>query len=115
VIKFTLFLRDDNVQGLVVDQGKIIKDVILSPYTSGRVFVEFTDGSTNFWVPDSWHFAISVIDSAARIPEGANNATVTRSGGDSSQGFVVNMETELGTEADWLIVSSLELALLVID
>ena len=69
----------------------------LSPYAVGHVFVEYTDGTINYWLPNAWHDAIRTIDEPARKPlEVASNPATSR--GNHSKGVVSKMAKKAGKE-----------------
>jgi len=63
--------------------------VTLSPYTIEHVFVEYTDGTTNYRLPESWHDAVRTVDKGPRKHQVVNH---------SSNGFVSNVAKQVGKE-----------------
>ena len=81
----------------------------LSPYHTGLVFIEYTDGTINYQLPTAWHDSIRVIDVAGKIPQGTTDSI---SQGDSLSGFVSYAAVETGKDVDREVGGEIVLALM---
>lgn len=77
----------------------------VSPYTVGHAYIEYADGTTNFWLPKTWHNDIRTVVEAANRPEAVTGSATSE--GDGSSGFISYMATEVGIEVGTELIGTL--------